>query len=439
MKITCNIKKIVEIDRPGQGLTDLKQADFKELFWDFDDICPSTAIEKLGKGSFKSMKGSALIEDVAQIEGYTGAFISKCDNMAMSVGIAQLPYLPRDTKRVDLHDKIKELAVACMKVCGKIGCPYIIVRPLFAGIAEADLWEQNKAYYLYLIKEAKAYHITILLENQCKDVNGHLVRGICADENEALRWVDELNKEAIQLYGLREGEEKEYFGFCMNVGTCNLCGQNMYDFAVTLGDRIKAVILRDCDGHQENSLLPFTCANSGTSQTDWLNLIRGLRKISFDGILVLDFADTAAGFSPILKPRLMSLAKATADYFKWQIEMENLLEKYDSRVLFGAGNMCRNYMKNYGKDYPPLYTCDNTSALWGQQFEGLEIKNPEELKHLPENTVIFICNIYYREIEAQLRQMGVQNPIEFFNDEYMPTFHFQRMDATTRKVDKEDA
>ena len=266
-----------------------------------------------------------------------------------------------------------------------------------------------------------------------------MVRGICADENEAASWVDELNKEAKQLYGLRTGDEQEYFGFCMNVGTCNLCGQNMYDFAIALDDRIKAVILRDCDGHQENSLLPFTCVNAGMSQTDWLNLIRGLRKTSFDGILVLDFADTAAGFSPILKPQLMSLAKATADYFKWQIEIEGLLKKYDSRVLFGAGNMCRNYMKNYGKDYPPLYTCDNNSALWGQQFEGLEIKNPEELKHLPEDTVIFICNIYYREIEAQLRQMGVQNPIEFFNDEYMPTFHFSRIDAVTRKMDKEDA
>lgn len=439
MKITCNIKKNVDMDRPGQGLTDLKQADFKEFFWDFDDICPSTVIEKEGKSGFKSMKSSALIEDASQIEDYTSAFISKCDNMGMAVAIAQLPYLMRDTKRVDLNDKIRELAVECVKICGKLGCTYVVARPLFAGIAEEDIWEQNKVFYLGLAKEAKGYNITVLLENQCKSVNGHLVRGICADENEAARWVDELNKEAKQLYGLRTGDEQEYFGFCMNVGTCNLCGQNMYDFAIALGDRIKVVILRDCDGHQENSLLPFTCVNNGVSQTDWLNLIRGLRKICFDGILVLDFADTAAGFSPILKPQLMSLAKATADYFKWQIEIENLLKKYDSRVLFGAGNMCRNYMKNYGKDYPPLYTCDNNSALWGQQFEGLEIKNPEELKHLPEDTVIFICNIYYREIEAQLRQMGVQNPIEFFNDEYMPTFHFSRIDAVTRKMDKEDA
>ena len=90
--------------------------------------------------------------------------------------------------------------------------------------------------------------------------------------------------------------------------------------------------------------------------------------------------------------------------------------------------MCRNYMKNYGKQYPPLYTCDNNKSIWGTEFCGLEIKAPESLKDLPEDCVIFICNIYYREIQAQLREMGIQNPIEFFNDEYMPSFYFDRVE-----------
>ena len=122
------------------------------------------------------------------------------------------------------------------------------------------------------------------------------------------------------------------------------------------------------------------------------------------------------------------MAKSVAAYFKWQIGMENLLKKYSSRVLFGAGNMCRAYMKCYGEKYPPLFTCDNNEALWGSVFEGLEVKEPRCLMNLPSDCAIFICNIYYREIEAQLRQMGVENPVEFFNDEYMPTFHFDRIE-----------
>ena len=35
-------------------------------------------------------------------------------------------------------------------------------------------------------------------------------------------------------------------------------------------------------------------------------------------------------------------------------------------------------------------------------------------------------SIYYHEIERQLKDMGIEN-IEFFNDEYMPSFYFDRL------------
>jgi FlaA1/EpsC-like NDP-sugar epimerase len=116
-------------------------------------------------------------------------------------------------------------------------------------------------------------------------------------------------------------------------------------------------------------------------------------------------------------------AYSMADYFRWQIEMDRMVAKYPKRVLFGAGNMCRNYMRDYGKKYPPLFTVDNDSKVWGTVFEGLEVKSPEELKMLDEDTAIFICITYYREINEQLRGMGITNPIEYFNDEYPNTVY----------------
>ena len=107
--------------------------------------------------------------------------------------------------------------------------------------------------------------------------------------------------------------------------------------------------------------------------------------------------------------------------------MKNVLKRYSKRVLFGAGNMCRNFMKCYGEEFPPLFTCDNNRARWGEQFEGLEIRPPESLKELPSDCAIFICNIYYKEVERQLREMGISNPIEYFNDEYMPSYYFDRL------------
>ena len=48
--------------------------------------------------------------------------------------------------------------------------------------------------------------------------------------------------------------------------------------------------------------------------------------------------------------------------------------------------------------------------------------------------MILICNIYYREIERQLKDMGIRNRIAFFNDEYMPSFYFDRLENRRKDV-----
>lgn len=418
MNVSCSIRSIVDVIRPKQGLGDIAKAGFTNLFLDLSVYASGHDLENWGKPKWKKSGWNYVVEKPEELKNALSNMQNIWSGLHLNCTIAMAPFLLRETKRDDLIDLQKKLAEESILACGKIGCKYLIVRPLIAGIAKADLWEVNQTYYLQLAKLSKENNVTILLENQCEFFHGHLIRGIYADGVEAAEWVDRLN----------EGVGEERFGFCFNVGAANLCGQNMYDFAQAVDSRIKAVILSDCNGNQENALLPFTAANQGGSQTDWLNLIRGLRKIGFDGELILDASDTARAFSPILRPTFLQLAKAAADYFKWQIELENLLKKYPSRVLFGAGNMCRNYMKCYGKDYPPLFTCDNNSGIWGSEFCGLEVKSPENLKNLPKDCAVFICNIYYREIQQQLREMGIENPIEFFNDEYMPDFHFDRLE-----------
>ena len=34
----------------------------------------------------------------------------------------------------------------------------------------------------------------------------------------------------------------------------------------------------------------------------------------------------------------------------------------------------------------------------------------------------------HENVKRQLRDMGLRNPIEFFNDEYMPSYYFDRLD-----------
>lgn len=419
MNIVCAPAGIVDIYRPTQGIIDIKQAGFHNIMIDASLCCSEHEIENIGKKKKQQLDKEYVLvsEHPEELVSTLTPFLQAYKKEELSATIAYAPYLKRDTKHIDLTKLLVTLTEESIKLCGKIGCSYLVVRPLFAGIHTGEEWEENRRYYLNFLEIARENNVMILLENQCSDKNGHMVRGVCADPREAAEWIDRLNEEA--------GEER--FGFCMDVGACSLCGQNMQEFTMALGARIKAVRLRDCDGNQEASMLPFTCVNQHQPQTDWLNVIRGLRQIGFDGQLILDFADTAGGFSPILRPQLMQLAGSVAEYFKWQIELENLLKKYQSIVLFGAGNMCRNYMKCYGEQYPPLFTCDNNRSLWGSGFCGLEVRPPKSLLELPKDCAIFICNIYYREIERQLRDLGVENPIEFFNDEYMPSFYFDRL------------
>ncbi len=418
MNISISTIGIVNANIPGQGTQDIANAGFKKVFLEFGVFCSPYELEEAGmpaKGERQSDRIS-VADEPSEMRPQSARMIRMCQEKHLCVSVARAPYLPRDTKRTDLQELLTRLQEESICCCGEAGCNYLVVRPLFAGIPAGQEWEKNRVYYLRLAALAREHQVMILLENQCRFVNGHLIRGICSDGETAAEWVDRLNQEV----------KEERFGFCMDVGVCNLCGQDMHAFARALGKRIKALVLRDCDGHRENSLLPFLCTYQGQPQTDWLNLIRGLRDIGFDGELALDLSGTASGFSPLLRPQLLTLAKAVAEYIRWQVEIETQLGKYPSIVLFGAGNMCRNYMKCYGEKYPPLFTCDNNPKLWGTSFCGLEVRPPEALKELPDGCGVLICNIYYREIEKQLRELDVKN-IGFFNDEYMPSFHFDRL------------
>lgn len=421
MDISCSPLALVAPRFPKQGVSDIADIGFQNMCLDIILCCSPWELRGYGKSvpanASQDPRTLHIMKDPTALGDCFDGILGQCREKHLHIPIARGAFLPRDTRRGDLSELLARIHEESIRLCGKIGCRYLVIRPLFAGVPREEIWSTNEAYYLRLAKAARKNQVMILLENQCRDLDGHLIRGLCAEGWEAVEWVDRLNKAA--------GEER--FGFCMDVGVCSLCGIGMREFVLTLRNRLKAVVLRDCDGNQETSQLPFACVGSGGHQTDWLNLIRGLRDTGFDGQLILDFPDTAAAFSTLLRPQLMQLAKATADYFRWQIEIESLLKKHPSRVLFGAGNMCRNYMKCYGEQYPPLFTCTNNPASWGKEFCGLEVKPPESLLELPKDCAVFICNIYYREIEEQLRKMGIKNPVEYFNDEYMPTFYFDRL------------
>lgn len=334
------------------------------------------------------------------------AFVRDCVRSGVRIHAMRMPRLRWDTKRTDLRELLLRFGREGIEACAGAGCHFVVMQPLFAGIARTELWRENRRYYAALGRVAQRAGVKILLENQCGHVNGHFVRGVCADAAVAVAWIDALNAEA----------GAEIFGFCLDTGAGNLCRQDMGEMAVTLGSRLKAVLVRECGGVREASRLPFTGRTAAGQDADWPGLIRGLRKSAFDGILIMDAGDTLRGFSHLLRPQVQSLVCAVAEYFRWQIGMERCLRAYPSRVLFGAGNMCRQYLARYGEAFPPLFICDNDRERWGTEVCGVEVRPPEALRELPEDCVVMICNTFYEETAEQLRELGVRR-IGAFSDE----------------------
>ena len=419
MQISYSPVGSVDIWRPNRGLEQLVSAGIKSTILDFSVICqvydPKEVmrIEKSGRRP----KGWIFREQPEQITESIRMFVTKCKELHVDITLAIMPYFKSEQEAQKLQE-LYPLLRECMKACHVYGIEKVVIQPL-----QAD-WETNLIFYQKLLGWAKEDDLHILLKNCLKYLNGRYVRGTCSDAEEANTWIETLNELA----------EEERFGFCMDMGVCSICGQNMYEFATVLGRKIEAVLINENNGQRPGAMLPFSQISRSRCRTDWLNFFRGLRAAAFQGTAILDVRESLAASPLLLREGMLQHTKRIGEYLRLQLELEQMLAKYDKRVLFGAGNMCRNYMKCYGEKYPPLFTCDNNAAIWGTRFEGLEVKAPEELKKLPEDCAIFICNIYYDEIKKQLQKMGLQNPIHYFNDEFMPSLYLDRFDSEIREV-----
>ncbi len=79
-------------------------------------------------------------------------------------------------------------------------------------------------------------------------------------------------------------------------------------------------------------------------------------------------------------------------------------------IIFGAGEMLLHYLKHTQKKFHPSFVVDNNRSKWGTLVEGFEIRDPNCILNLAEDERhIIICSIYYKEIEAQLINMGIND------------------------------
>lgn len=95
---------------------------------------------------------------------------------------------------------------------------------------------------------------------------------------------------------------------------------------------------------------------------------------------------------------------------------KNLLKRIEGKniIFFGTGLASRKISDNFPLDIK--YYVDNNSNNWGHKLQGIEICNPEKLlSEDKEQTAIVVVSQYYSEISAQLKEMGFEENINYWN------------------------
>ena len=202
MKKVCAMAgTIFNPEKPKQSIKELKEAGIQGILFDFGLIVSPAGILADRVREEPKWKPN-------QTRKYYNAVISQFQEHEYLPSIARLPFVDVNLNEkcgyscADLNRLAAQIDADCVKACEEMGCYDIIVQPLFAGLRQEELWEANKTFYLNLAAVCSSEDTKILLTNQCRSHNGHLIRGVCSDGETAAEWVDALNRACgMQRFG----------------------------------------------------------------------------------------------------------------------------------------------------------------------------------------------------------------------------------------------
>ena len=196
MNIICAPSGIVDIEHPGQGIMDIVKSGFHDVLLDVSMVCSPIDLKNSGKNDIdKNNRKVRVSSNPSELHNCLIPMLDRCSQVKLNTTIAYAPYLERSSKDECFNQLLIRLAEESIKACKSAGSQSIIIRPLFSGVKQENEWLENKNYYLHLARIARENNVMILVENQCRDLNGHLIRVICSDEKTAAQWIDRLNEE----------------------------------------------------------------------------------------------------------------------------------------------------------------------------------------------------------------------------------------------------
>lgn len=311
VNIGVQTQNIVNDNHPEEGFTMLRRAGFTCADFNLNGYLSNELLYQFELNSFFDQSVSELEHFFAPHKQAAAAAGIVINQMHMPYPI----YVPKADQ--EINDYLwSQVAPKSMAVCHYLNCKYIVIHGFklarFFGSEELE-WQETERFIDSIAPMAKEFGITICTENIYTNRGNHIIEGPCSDAKKAVARIDRMNEK----YGA------EVMGFCYDTGHANLIGIDMEDFIVTLGKRLKVLHIHDNDGISDLHQIPFTFTKSreNISSTDWSGFIRGLQKISFDGVLSFETAPVLSAFPTVMRQDVLRFIAQIGSYFAEKIEL----------------------------------------------------------------------------------------------------------------------
>lgn len=297
----CNVLGIEE------GMKAIREAGFEII--DFSALCGHYTWEDA-----QAEKRCEFFDDDEKLAALMKEYADAAEKYGVEFGQFHAPfpaYYPRKPAATEIA---REMIRKSIELCGKAGCPYIIVHPCFDGSArfpsltKEQEYQINIEFYSSLIPLLKKYNVVCCLENMWGQdwKSKKIYFGSCSDMREACRYIDELNAIA--------GEKR--FGFCLDIGHLLLLGLDPCYAIEELGDRLVTLHVHDNDGNGDDHTLPYL------GVCNWERVIKGLRKVGYKGTFNMETLGFNQKFPKELIPDALKMIGATAKYLRDRVVAE---------------------------------------------------------------------------------------------------------------------
>ena len=148
-----------------------------------------------------------------------------------------------------------------------LGCPKIVVHPFMPGLETNSPSEEEIPLNIRLFKQlapfAREHGVTVCIEN------------VAAPQGTLMSYIENIKRVLDEV-------NDEYIKACLDTGHFEAVGTDIYGAICLLGEHLAALHVHDSAFGQDRHSLPFQ------GLVDWNGFTRGLKDISFKGVISLE-------------------------------------------------------------------------------------------------------------------------------------------------------